>query len=66
MSKPIWTMQPDDMPEEHELYGDGQTTCPYCLDKLYIKADCAVLTDHRGEVHYVVTETCENCDAVIP
>ena len=58
-------LQPEDLPEPHELYGDGQTTCPYCHDDLYIKTHCAELTDHLGEVHCVVTHTCENCEAII-
>ena len=58
-------LKPEDLPEPHELYGDGQTNCRHCGDKLYIKSDCAVLTDHLGEVHDVVTHTCENCEAII-
>ena len=65
MSKVYRPYQPEDLPEEHELYGDGQTTCPYCFDDLYIETDCTVLYDHTGEPHYVVTETCENCEATI-
>ena len=58
-------LQPEDLPEPHELYGEGQTTCPYCFNPLWIVTECAVLRDERGEVRYVVTETCEDCETEI-